>query len=65
MVSRLLAMKSARQLALIDVTQRKPEPLPLDAHDDQAEASPGVEPTMEQRQLRRGGWELEEAEVGV
>ena len=29
-------------LALADVAEREPEPLPLDAHDDQAEAGPGA-----------------------
>jgi hypothetical protein len=45
-------------LFLGDVAHRKPKPLPLDAHDDQAETGPGVEPTMEQAQFRRA------AEVG-
>jgi hypothetical protein len=32
-------------LALGDVGQQEPEPVPLDAGDDQAEAQPVVEPT--------------------
>jgi len=47
------------------VTQREPESLPLDAHDDQAETGPGVESAVEQAQLGRVGLELEEAEGGA
>jgi len=35
------------------VTQREPEPLPLDAYHDQAEVGPGVEPAVEELQLGR------------
>jgi hypothetical protein len=44
-------MKYARHSWLGDMAQREPEPLPLDAGDDQAEPGPGVEPAMEQPQL--------------
>ena len=50
-------------LALGDVTQREPEPLALDADNDQAEAGPGVEPAVQEPQLGRSRWELEEAEA--
>jgi len=52
-------------LALGDVGQREPEPVPLDAHDDQAEAGPGVEPAVQSPQLRRAGRELEENQGGA
>ena len=38
-----------------DVAQREPEPLPLDAHDEQAEAGPGVEPAVQGAAARRRG----------
>jgi hypothetical protein len=44
------------------VADREPEALTLDAHDDQAETGPGVEPVVQQPQLRRARRELEEAE---
>jgi hypothetical protein len=40
------------------MAQREPERLPLDAHDDQAEPGPGVEPAVHQLQL--GGVRLDE-----
>jgi hypothetical protein len=52
-------------LALGDVTEREPEPLTLDAHDDQVEPGPRVRPAMEQPQLRSARRELEEAEGGA
>jgi len=58
-------MNVARQLALGDVAQRESEPLPLDAHDDQADAGPGVEPAVQELQLGRARRELEEAEGGA
>ena len=48
-----------------DVTHREPEPLPLDAYDDQAETGPRVEPPVKQPQLGRAGLELEEAQGGA
>lgn len=42
----------------------KPEPRPLDAHDDQANARPGVEPAVKELQLGLGGGEPQEAEGG-
>ena len=47
------------------MTQREPEPLPLDADDDQTDAGPGVEPAVEQAKLGRARLELEEAEGGA
>ena len=35
------------------MAEREPEPLTLDAYDDQAEAGSGVEPAVEEPQLRR------------
>jgi hypothetical protein len=52
-------------LVFADVAQREPEPLTLDAHDDEAEAGPGVEPAVQQTQLGCAGRELEEAEGGA
>jgi hypothetical protein len=49
--------------ALGDVAARQPELLPLDVGDDQAEAGPGIEPSVEEPQLGRARRELEEAEV--
>jgi len=46
------------------VAEREPEPLPLDAHDDQAETGPRIELAVEQPQLGRARRELEEAEGG-
>ena len=51
-------------LALGEVGEREPEPLPLDAHDDQAEAGPGVEPAMQELQLGCARREMREAERG-
>jgi hypothetical protein len=45
-------------LVLCDVAEREPEPLALDAHDDQAEPGPGVEPAVEQPQLGSARREL-------
>jgi hypothetical protein len=39
--------------------------LPLDTHDDPAEAGPGVEPSVQQPQLWRARREVEEAEGGA
>jgi len=39
--------------------------LALDAHDDQAEAGPGVEPAVEEALLGYARRELEEAEGGA
>jgi hypothetical protein len=37
-----------------DVAQQEPEPLSIDAHNEQTDAAPGVEPAMQQAQLIRG-----------
>jgi hypothetical protein len=45
-----------------DVGEREPEPLPLDAHDDQTEAGPAVKPLVEQSELRGAGRQLKESQ---
>jgi len=52
-------------LALGDVRQRQQQALPLDAHGDEPDALPGVEPGVQKLQLGLGGGEVEEAEGGV
>jgi hypothetical protein len=60
-----LLMNLARQLALGDVAQREPKPMALDVHDDQPDTCPGVEPSVQERQLGCALRELEEAESGA
>jgi hypothetical protein len=47
------------------VAQRQPHALALDAHGDQPDASPRVEPAVQEVKLGRAWWQLEEAECGV
>jgi hypothetical protein len=47
------------------VTKGQSQALALDAHDDQPDAGPGVQPLMQQPQLGRARLNLEEAEGGA
>lgn len=47
------------------MAQRQPHALALDAHGDQPDASPRVEPAVQELKLGRAWWQLEEAECGV
>jgi len=47
------------------VTQGQPQPLTLDAHGDEPDAGPGVEPAVQELQRGLTGRELEEAEGGA
>jgi hypothetical protein len=48
-----------------DVRQRQAMTLPLDAHSDEPDAGPGIEPAVQEPQLGRPGLELQESERGA
>jgi hypothetical protein len=47
------------------VAERQPQALPFDAHGDEADAGPGVEPLVQKPQLGLGGRELQKPERGA